>query len=184
MTTTSLSRSRVLTSTTLLLTVLTALLTLATSVPADAAQRAWSDPRGDQAAGMDIVGVDATNAEIRFTWIVRVADLERGEGTVHVSQKMANSEGWVFEATSRWRDGEPRTALFLQYGTLPEQRIRVRCGGLGSSWNTQTDSVRILIPTSCRSFGVRRWRDLEVRTLLPGGAVDDVALRRAPLRNG
>ena len=180
-------RRRVLATATLLITTLTALLTLASATPAHAAHRSWADPRDDHAGapdGLDILDVHVQNGPRRFAWTVNLAHVERGEGVVRVSQKMSNSEGWVFEATSRWRDGEPRTTLVAQYGTLPDQRIRVRCAGLDSTWNTRTDSVRILIPTACRSFGVRAWRELEARTLLPGGAVDDVALRRAPLRNG
>ncbi|GAA4699723.1 hypothetical protein [Nocardioides nanhaiensis] len=177
-------------ATALLLTTLASLLVLAFSTPpAHAAQRTWADPRGDHEnapGGMDILAVSAKNGERRFAWTVRLAHLERSEGTgaVRVLQKMANSEGYVFDATSRWRDGEPRTALFLQYGTLPEQRIRVRCAGLDSTWNTRTDSVRIIVPTACRSVGVRTWRELVATTLLPGGGVDDVTARRAPLRNG
>lgn len=175
-------------ATALLLTTLAPLLVLTFSTPpAHAAQRTWADPRGDHAGtpgGMDVLAVSVKNGERRFAWTVRLARLERGPGAVRVSQKMSNSEGYVFDATSRWRDGEPRTALHLQYGTLPEQRVRVRCAGLDSTWNTRTDSVRILVPTACRSVGVRTWRELAATTLLPGGGVDDVTVRRAPLRNG
>lgn len=186
MTTTTFHRGSLTTA--LLLTTLASLLALSLSTPpAHAATRTWADPRGDHAGGaggLDVLAVSVKNGERRFAWTVRLAHLERGEGAVRVSQKMSNSEGYVFEATSRWRDGEPRTALFLQYGTLPDQRIRIRCSGLASTWNTRTDSVRILVPTACRSVGVRTWRELAVTTLLAGGGVDDVAVRRAPLRNG
>lgn len=189
MTTTPTGRRHRVLATATLLAFLTALLTLTTTSPAHAAQRTWADPRDDHAGapdGLDILAVSAQNGPRRFAWTLRLAHLERSEdaGAVRVSQKMANSEGWVFEATSRWRDGEPRTVLLAQYGTLPDQRIRVRCAGLDSTWNLRTDSVRILIPTACRSFGVRTWRDLQASTVQPDGAVDDRAVSRARLRNG
>ena len=117
-------------------------LVAATAAPALAASSSVSDPRGDAAAGVDIVRATYVNGERSVQFRLKVRDLgSRGSFRLSVAAPRTD-EAMVAEVT--------RGAVKWGFQTLTTTKW-IGCNGVSHRWLETRDIVRVSVPRTCVS---------------------------------
>jgi hypothetical protein len=135
------------------------------------------DTSWDVPAKYDIERVRVSNGDHHLGFKVRLERVRPHGMRVFVRWHMADEPGWVFEATTGFRQGKKVSRLYVWPNT--EQRNRVRCSHATYKWRPGADgTVRLTFPEKC-IYGLRTFDDFEVMTI-PNGTVEAFDGARSP----